>query len=124
MSDKITIDVDDAKVILECLAAVINMANDLDCATPKLVRVAEIARDMKDRLAPSLKTIRRPPTDQDAIDQPRRKCWVRNQSPDTPWEDGLLLSVDKFRGHTFYTAILDNDLPRPYSFCEIEVLSE
>lgn len=87
------------------------------CTRPDLVPGDRIRRPV-----PKTKTIRRPPTDQDAIDQPRRKCWVRD-SESMPWIEGFLLLVSD-GSHSYLASVISRRCVEYYEYCEIEVPNE
>jgi hypothetical protein len=68
--------------------------------------------------------IRRPPTDADAVDVPRRPCWVRH-APIDEWEPAQLLAVDNTRPvpENLYICML-NGRTSEFYYCEIEVKKE
>jgi hypothetical protein len=100
------------------LAADSHAIHMLDCPRPSIVTNSHISRPV-----PKPKTIRRPPTDQDAIDQPRRKCWVRSCN-EAPWTPATLLCVHPEVLAVPFLAYTKNYAARYYPYCEIEVPNE
>jgi hypothetical protein len=78
--------------------------------------------DMSGALLRRRRRVRRAPTDADAIEQPRRDCWVRNNA-DEDWIPATLLAVDETRfpkGPKFLVMREDGRTVR-FNSCEIEV---
>jgi hypothetical protein len=65
--------------------------------------------------------IRRPPTDQDAIDQPRRPCWVRDFTHQAWLPAQLLAVLPDTPAYAFVVLANHEDASTGYQYCEIEV---
>jgi hypothetical protein len=100
------------------LAADSHAIHMLDCPRPSIVTNSHISRPV-----PKPKTIRRPPTDQDAIDEPRRKCWVRD-SEQGEWIAASLRAVLGTAENVRYVAEVIDCKPSTFCLCEIEVPSD
>jgi hypothetical protein len=102
------------------LAEDFHVVHILDCPRPSIVTSSHISRSRFSRPTPKPKTIRRPPTDQDATDEPRRKCWVRD-SEQGEWIAASLRAVLGTVGKARYVAEVFDCKPSTFCFCEIEV---
>lgn len=89
----------------------------LDWPRPKIVNNEMLSR------FPKPKTIRCPPTDQDAIDEPRRKCWVRDEVTSNWLPASLRAVLGTFGKFRFIAEVIDCE-PNAYRYCEIEVPNE
>jgi len=80
-----------------------------------------VAADTTAYLTRRRRRVRRAPTDQDAIEQPRRECWVR-AAPTVEWKPSQLLAVDTTHGviSPYYVRFDDGAVFYAH-YCEIEV---
>jgi len=84
-------------------------------------RVRQYPGDRNSRLCRRRRRVRRAPTDQDAIEQPRRECWVRDYTSQQ-WRSAPLLAVTQSGSFsaTRYIVLL-NGAVQSFAYGEIEV---